>query len=236
MQRLQGQMRKAIQQYSMIENGDRIAVGVSGGKDSVALLCGLNQLRRYLGVDFTLCAVTLDMGFGGVKGDFSAIRALCDQWDIPYVVKETQIGEVVFDIRQEENPCSLCAKMRRGALHDAAKELHCNKVALGHHKDDAVETFFLNLFYEGRMGCFSPKSYLSRKDLWLIRPMIFAEEREVISAVREMGLPVVKSKCPADGQTSRQKIKEFVAEKNREDNGFKDRVFGALRRAGIDGW
>ena len=153
-----------------------------------------------------------------------------------YTVKPTHIGEIVFDVRKEENPCSLCARMRRGALHDMAKEYDCNKVALGHHYNDAVETFVMNLFNEGRLGCFSPKSYLSRKELTLIRPLVFAPEKEIRRAAERTNLPIVKSKCPVDGYTNRQKTKEFLREREREDNGFTYRLFGAMRRAGLDGW
>ena len=236
MQRILGYMRKAIQEFDLIQDGDRILVGVSGGKDSVVLLTGLARLRRFIGIDYELLAVTLDPHFGGVATDYSALRALCEELEVPYIVKDTHIGEIVFDIRKEPNPCSLCAKMRRGALHDVAVEHGCNKVALGHHYDDAVETFVMNLFNEGRLGCFSPKSYLSRKKLTLIRPLVFAPEKEVRRAAERCGLPIVKSVCPADGVTSRQKTKEFLAEREREDKGFKDRLFGAMRRAGLDGW
>lgn len=236
MQRILGYMRKAIQEFDLIQNGDRIAVGVSGGKDSVALLVGLARLRRFIGIDYEVVGLTLDPQFGGMPGDYSAIEALCKELAIPYVVKQTQIGEIVFDARQESNPCSLCARMRRGALHDTAKELGCNKIALGHHYDDVIETFLMNLFNEGRVGCFSPKTYLSRKGLWMIRPLVLAPEKEIRRAVERTGLPVVKSKCPADGYTQRQATKEFLAQKERESEGFKCRIFGALRRSGVDGW
>ena len=236
MQRVLGYMRKAIQEFDLIQDGDRIAVGISGGKDSVALLVGLARLRRFIGIDYSLTAITLDPQFHGVPGDYSAIGKICEELEIPYVVKKTQIGEIVFDARQETNPCSLCARMRRGALHDAAKEAGCNKIALGHHYNDVIETFMMNLFNEGRLGCFSPKSYLSRKDLWMIRPLVFAPEKEIRRAVERTGLPVVKSKCPADGHTQRQVMKEFLAQKERESSGFQYRVFGALRRSGLDGW
>lgn len=236
MQRVLGYMRKAIQEFDLIQDGDRIAVGVSGGKDSVALLVGLARLRRFIGIDYSLTAITLDPQFHGAPGDYSAIGKICEELEIPYVVKKTQIGEIVFDARQETNPCSLCARMRRGALHDAAVAQGCNKIALGHHFDDAVETFVMNLFNEGRLGCFSPKSYLSRKKLTMIRPMVFAPEKEVRRAAERANLPIVKSKCPADGITSRQTTKEFLAAREREDHGFKLRLFGAMRRAGLDGW
>lgn len=236
MQRLLGYMRKAIQEFDLIQDGDRIAVGVSGGKDSVALLVGLARLRRFIGIEYELAAITLDPQFHGVPGDYSAVEALCRELQIPYILKRTQIGEIVFDARQESNPCSLCARMRRGALHDAAKAAGCNKIALGHHYNDVIETFIMNLFNEGRLGCFSPKSYLSRKNLWMIRPLVFAPEKEVRRAVERTGLPVVKSKCPADGYTQRQTVKEFLAQKERESEGFQYRIFGALRRSGLDGW
>lgn len=236
MQRVLGYMRKAIQEFDMIQDGDRIAVGVSGGKDSVVLLNGLHLLRRFIGIQYEIVAITLDPQFNGVPGDYSEMVKLCERLEIPYLLKPTDIGEIVFNIRKEPNPCSLCARMRRGALHDAAKAMNCNKLALGHHYDDVIETFMMNLFNEGRVGCFAPKSYLSRKDLWMIRPLVFAPENEVRNAAVKLALPIVKSKCPADGYTSRQKTKEFLAEKEKENEGFKFRLFGALRRSGVDGW
>ena len=236
MQRILGYMRKAIQEFDLIQDGDRIAVGVSGGKDSLVLLKGLVLLKRFIGIDYEVIAVTLDPRFNGTDGDYSAVQELCDELGIKYVLIRTHIGEIIFDIRQETNPCSLCARMRRGALHDAAKDEGCNKIALGHHYNDAVETFVMNLFNEGRIGCFAPKSYLSRKDLTLIRPLVFAPEKDIRKASAKNNLVVVKSKCPADGHTSREKTKQFLADREREDNGFTDRLFGAMRRAGIDGW
>ncbi len=237
MQRLMGQMRRAITEYHMIEDGDRIAVGVSGGKDSTAMLIALARMRQFLGIDYSLVAITLDPCFGGKEGDFSPVAAVCEKYGIPYVLKRTEIGQIVIDVRQETNPCSLCARMRRGALHDAAKEAGCNKVALGHHLDDAVETFLMNLFNEGRVGCFSPVTYLSRKDLTMIRPMIFAEEREVKLACRREEIPVVPSGCPIDGHTEREWTKEFLREMDHtKEKGIKQRIFGAMRRAHISGW
>ncbi len=236
MQKMLGYMRKAIQEFDLIQNGDKIAVGVSGGKDSIVLLRGLWMLRRFIGIEYDLVAITLDLGFSGQAGDYSAIADFCREMEIPYIVKPTQIGEIIFDVRQESSPCSLCARMRRGALHDAALEAECNKIALGHHYDDAVETFMLNLFHEGRIGCFSPKSYLSRKDLWMIRPMVFAPEKEVRKAANKNSLPIVESRCPADGNTAREEMKSFLNRLDKENDGLKFRIFGAMRRAGIDGW
>ena len=236
MQRLCGLMRKAVQQYEMLAPGDRVLVGVSGGKDSVTLTVGLAQLRQYLGFPFEVTAVTLDPQFGGRPVDYSALEALFRQYGVPYEVRRTLIGPIVFDYRNEKNPCSLCAKMRRGALHAAAEELDCNKVALGHHLDDAIETFYMNLWREGRIGCFSPVTYLSRRDLTLIRPMLLATEQEVISAVHAEGLPIVKSVCPADGVTVREQTKEFVKERCRTDHAFRQKTLHALQESGIDGW
>lgn len=236
MQKILGYMRKAITEFDLIEDGDRIAVGVSGGKDSLVLLNGLCLLRRFIGIDYEIVAVTLDPCFSGVEGDYSAVSKLCKDMGIEYSLRRTQIGQIVFDVRKEEHPCSLCARMRRGALHDAAKELGCNKVALGHHFNDAVETFMMNLFIEGRIGCFSPKSYLSRKDLTLIRPMVLAPEADIRRAANRVGLEVVKSKCPVDGHTKREDMKEYLSQMEKNDKGFTDRIFGALRRSGIDGW
>ena len=236
MQKILGYMRKAIQEFDLISNGDKIAVGVSGGKDSLVMLQGLIMLKRFIGIDYDIVAITLDPGFDGIYGDYSSVQELCDKNNIEYVLKRTQIGQIVFDVRKESNPCSLCARMRRGALHDAAKEYGCNKIALGHTYDDAVETFVMNLFNEGRLGCFSPKSYLSRKDLTLIRPLVFAPERDIKRACTKANLNVVKSKCPADGNTSREKTKEFLRLMEKQSDGFTYRLFGALRRSGLDGW
>lgn len=237
MQKLLGCMRKAIVEYAMISPGDRIAVGVSGGNDSVALLKGLCRLRDFMGIPFTLYAITIDPVFDGVEADYSAITALCRQHGVEHIVRRSELGEIIFHRRKESNPCSLCARMRRGILHDITRELGCNKLALGHHYDDAVETFLMNLFHEGRIGCFQPVTYLSRKDLTMIRPMIFATERDVRNAVMRSQLPMVKSNCPVDGATARETTKRWLA--HMEKNGYPGltkRIFGAIRRSHINGW
>ena len=236
MQRLEGLMRKAIQEYKMIEPGDRICVGVSGGKDSVALTVGLAHLRRYLNIPFEVVAVSLDPQFGGKATDYAPLEELFAKLEVPFEIRRSNIGAVVFDVRKEPNPCALCAKMRRGLLHDTAKELGCNKVALGHHLDDAIETFYMNLWGEGRLGCFSPVTYLSRKDLTMIRPMILATESDVRRAVKHESLPVVKSACPADGATRRQEMKEYVADMCRKDRAFRQKMLGAMQGEDLDGW
>lgn len=236
MQKILGYMRKAIYEYDMIQDGDRIAVGVSGGKDSLVLLRGLVLLQRFIGIQYDVVAITLDPQFNGVKGDYSEVDRLCHELGIEYRLIPTNIGEIVFDIRKESSPCSLCARMRRGALHDAAIAAGCNKIALGHHYNDAVETFIMNLFIEGRIGCFSPVSYLSRKQISLIRPLVFAPESDIKRAVRRNDITVVKSKCPADGHTTREKTKNFIREMEHSNKGFTYRIFGAMRRADVDGW
>lgn len=236
MQKLLGYMRKAITEFELIQDGDCIGVGVSGGKDSVALLMGLHMLRRFIGINYEIVAITLDPQFNGVACDYTLIQNLCDSIGVKYVICRTQIGEIVFDHRKEKSPCSLCARMRRGALHDACKQNNCNKLALGHHYDDAVETFIMNLFNEGRIGCFAPKSYLSRKDITVIRPLALTPEKVIISSATRAKLPIVKSVCPVDGFTNRQSTKEFLAEREKIDDGFTYRIFGALRRSGVDGW
>lgn len=236
MQEIMGYIRRAVEEYRMIEDGDAVAVGVSGGKDSVALLAGLAGVRRYIGIDFTLRAITLDNCFGGEEGDYSPIASLCDSLGVEFILRRTDIGQIIFNERSESNPCSLCARMRRGVLHDTAKANGCNKIALGHHYNDAVETFLMNLFNEGRVGCFSPVSYLSRKDLTMIRPLIFASEREIRNAVNRAGLPVVKSKCPVDGCTERQWTKDFLYDMEKTHPGITKRIFGAIRRGHVSGW
>lgn len=236
MQEIYGLMRKAITEYDLIRDGDRIAVGISGGKDSLVMLCGLAGLRRFIGIDYTLKAITVDLGFNGERGDYSQIKALCENLGVEYHITDTDIANVVFDIRKEKFPCSLCARMRHGSLHDTAKRLGCNKIALGHHMDDAVETFLMNLYTEGRLGCFSPKSYLSRKELTMIRPLVFLSEAQVASCAARNELPVYKSKCPVDRTTNRERVKNEIKEIEKIHPDFKTKVFGAMRRKNLDGW
>lgn len=238
MQKLMSRMRSAMQKYKMVDDGDVIAVGVSGGKDSVALLTALCEMRRFYPKKYEVKAITLDPCFGGTECDYSEIEKLTERLGVEYIIRRTQLGELIFDARKEKNPCSLCAKMRRGILHDEAKKAGCNKVALGHHLDDAVVTFYMNLLRGGNIGCFSPVSYMSRKDIYTIRPMILAYEKEIRHAVKSAGLPVVKSKCPVDGITERQRVKDLIWSLERE-NGYDalyQKTIGAMQRAGVDGW
>ena len=234
MKRLLSFARRACDEYEMIAEGDRIAVGISGGKDSLALLYALAGLRRFYPKKFSLCAITIDMGFEGT--DFSEIDALCRELDVEYHIIKTQIAEIIFNVRKESNPCSLCAKMRRGAVHTAAVELGCNKVAFGHHFDDVIETFMLNLFFEGRIGCFRPVTYLSNTGITLIRPLIYMPEKDIRYFASKMELPVVKSKCPADGNTRREDMKKLLLDLDRQHKGLRYRIFGAIQRGEIDGF
>ncbi len=236
MQRLCGLMRKAVQDYEMIAPGDKVMVGVSGGKDSVALTIGLAELRKYIGFDFTVQAVTLDPQFGGKPMDYTVLQELFARYDIPYEIRRTEIGPVVFDYRKEKNPCALCAKLRRGALHTAAQELGCNKVALGHHLDDAVETFYMNLWREGRIGCFQPVTYLDRTDITQIRPLLYCQEEDIRRVAARLRLPVVQNTCPMDGHSRRQEVKELLVELEQRYPDLKKKIFGAVQRYPLYGW
>ena len=236
MQMLMSRMRAAMERYDMIAPGDRVAVGVSGGKDSLALLKGLAELRRFYPAPFEVVALTADPGFFGKEADYSAVQALCDELGVEYIIRRTELYHVIFETRKESNPCSLCARMRRGILHDMTKAAGCDKLALGHHMDDAAETFMMNLLSGGTIGSFRPVTYLSRKDLTMIRPMIFATEKEVASAARRENLPVVKSPCPMDKTSERQKVKELIAALEKDYPNLQGKITGAMQRGNISGW
>ncbi len=235
MKRVLSYARRAIDEYSMIEEGDKIAVGVSAGKDSLTLLCAMAYLRRFYPKKFELIAITIDMGFDQGM-DFSKISELCKELDVPYHIVPTEIYKIIFDVRKESNPCSLCAKMRRGALHTAAKELGCTSVALGHHFDDVVETFMLNLFFEGRLGCFSPVTHLSRVGIKLIRPMIYMPEKDIKEFSKKNDLPIISSPCPADKNTQREEMKQLLHSLEKNNKGLRYRIFGAIARGELDGF
>ena len=233
-QKLLSYVRRALEDYHMIAPGDRIAIGVSGGKDSLCTLLALADLRRFYPHPFEIEAITVSLGFP--NGDYSSVAELCNKIDVPFTLVETDIGQIIFEERKEKNPCSLCAKMRKGALNDAAEKLHCNKVALGHNKDDIIETFFLSLFYEGRINTFAPVSFLDRKQIYSIRPLMYVPEYEARSYVRKYDIPIVKSPCPADGETKRQEIKELIASLSKQYDNLEGKVFSAIRRSAIKGW
>lgn len=234
LQQLLSFTRKAVDEYQMIQEGDHIAVGISGGKDSLTLLYALHGLKRFYPNKFELSAVTVDLGYENF--DLSQIQQLCKELEIPYKIVKTDIAHILFEERKESNPCSLCAKMRKGALNDAVKEMGCNKVAYAHHKDDIIETMLLSLIFEGRFYSFSPKTYLDRMDLTVIRPIMFVDEADVIGFQNKYNLPIAKSKCPIDGYTKRQYAKELVKQLNKEHPGAKNRMFTAILNGNITGW
>ena len=233
MQKLMGLMRRCVEDYNMIQNGDRIAVGVSGGKDSLVLLRLLAALREYNSNPFELEAITIDMGLGM---DFSGIEAMCKELDVPYTVIKTEIGPIIFDYRKEKNPCSMCAKMRRGALNQALLDRGLNKLALGHHYDDAVETFLMNLLFEGRIGCFQPVTNLDRTGIIQIRPMLYISEKTADNFAQRMGLPVVENRYPADKVTKRTEVKKLIYDLSARYPNLKDRIFGAMQRYPLEEW
>ena len=227
-------VRRCVEDYDMIQAGDRVAVGVSGGKDSLTLLAALAQLRTFYPRPFTVEALTLDMGIPGM--DFSGVAAWCREREIPYIIVPTEINRIIFEVRREKNPCSMCAKMRRGALHNAMAERGLTKIALGHHYDDAVETFFLSLFYEGRLSCFQPVTFLDRTGVTQIRPLLYCSESMIAHTADRLQLPVVHNPCPADGSTKRQEVKELIYQLNGRYPGLKNRVFGAMQRLPLPEW
>ncbi len=233
MQRLIGLVRRCVEDYRMIEAGDRIAVGVSGGKDSMALLAFLAELRKYHNEPFEIEAITVDMGLGM---DYSEIGAYCDGLGIPYTCVKTEIGPIIFDHRKEKNPCSMCAKMRRGALNQALLDRGLNKLALGHHFDDAVETFVMSLLFEGRISCFQPVTNLDRMGVIQIRPMLYIHERSIDNFVSRNRLPVLTNRCPVDKTTKREEVKQLIFDLSKTYPDLKDRVFGAMQRYPLPEW
>ena len=229
-----GTLRRAVDDYGMIQPGDRIAVGVSGGKDSLVLLLAMKHLQSFYPLDFQLEAVTVELGFPGM--DFSPVAELCRQRDIPYTCLKTDIKEIVFDVRREENPCSLCAKMRRGALNDAISSRGIKKLALGHHFDDAVETYMMSLLFEGRISCFRPVTYLDRSGVTQIRPLIYAGEQRIANLAQALELPVVENPCPQDKGSKRYEIKQLLSQLCRDYPDMKSKVFGAMQRLPLPGW
>ena len=234
LQQVLSYVRRAIADYGMIEEGDRIAVGISGGKDSLTLLYALHGLRRFYPKHFDIHAVTVDLGFQNLN--LNEIKALCRKLELEYTVVETDIAQVIFQERKETNPCSLCAKMRKGALNQAMKNAGCGKVAYAHHKDDVVETMLMSLIFEGRFHTFAPVTFLDRTEITVIRPLIYMNEADVIGFVNKHAVPVVKSPCPADGYTKREYVKELLRRLNQENPGVKERMFAAIQSGGIKGW
>ena len=234
MQHILSLVRRCVEDYDMIDAGETVAVGVSGGKDSVLTLAALARLRRFYPKKFEVAAVTIDAGAPGM--DFSPIAQLCRELEVPYYVERVPIYEVVFEARQEKNPCSLCAKFRRGALSTKLNDLGISKIALGHHYDDAVETMLMSLFIEGRISCFQPVTYLDRTQVTQIRPLLYVQEREVRGAVRQLKLPVVENPCPANGSTKREEMKTLIRQLSGQFPQLKTKIFGAMQRYPLYGW
>ena len=233
MQKLMGLVRRCVDDYDMIKSGDKIAVGVSGGKDSVVLLRLLAGLREYFDKPFELAAITIDMGLGM---DYSEISKLCEELNVPYHIIKTEIAPIIFDHRKEKNPCSMCAKMRRGALNQAILDLGFHKLALGHHYDDAVETFVMSLIYEGRISCFQPVTDLDRTGIVQIRPMLYIHERTVDNFAKRMELPIIENRCPVDKATKREEIKQLIFDLSNTYPDLKERIFGAMQRLPLPEW
>lgn len=233
MQKLMGLVRRCVEDYGMIESGDRIAVGVSGGKDSLVLLVLLAGLRSYYNKPFELEAVTIDMGLGM---DYSGVQALCDKLGVPYTVVKTEIGPIIFDYRKEKNPCSMCSKMRRGALNQTLLDRGFNKLALGHHYDDAVETFVMSLLYEGRISCFQPVTDLDRTGITQIRPMLYIHEKTVDNFATRENLPILQNRCPVDKHTKREEVKDLIFDLVKTYPDLKERIFGAMQRFPLPAW
>ena len=234
LQQLYSLTRKAIDDYHMIEEGDNIAIGISGGKDSLTLLYALAGLRTFYPKKFSLHAIMVSLGFENF--DTSRIESLCKELHVPFTVVTTDIAEIIFETRKESNPCSLCAKMRKGAFNDKAKDLGCNKSAYAHHKDDVIETSLMSLLFEGRYYTFSPVTYLDRMDITLIRPLIYVDEAEVIGFSKANDLPILKNPCPIDGYTKREYAKNLVKQLNHEHPGAKVRLFHAITDGLLPDW
>ena len=234
LQRLLSLTRQAVDDYALIDSGDKIAVGISGGKDSLTLLYALHGLKRFYPNEFELSAITVDLGFENF--DLSPVRSLCSELSVPFTVVPTDIGKILFETRKESNPCALCAKMRKGALNETAKQMGCNKIAYAHHRDDLIETMLLSLIYEGRFYVFSPKTFLDRTELTVIRPMIYVSEADVIGFKNRFSLPVCKNPCPVDGKTKREYVKQLTKQLNLQAPGVKERLFHAITEGNIEGW
>jgi len=229
-----GTVRRAVDDYDMIQEGDKIAVGVSGGKDSMLLLLALNHLKSFYPKHFELEAITIELGFDGM--DFTPVKEMCAELGIPYTCLKTDIKEIVFDVRREDNPCSLCAKMRRGALNDAIRERGISKLALGHHFDDAVETYMMSLLFEGRISCFRPVTYLDRSGVTQIRPLIYAGEQKISNLCEQLNVPIVENPCPQDKTSKRYEIKQLLSGMCAQYPDMKSKIFGSMQRLPLPGW
>lgn len=234
MQRILSYLRKTIETYHLIEEGDKIAVGLSGGKDSFALLMSLKALQRFYPVHFELLAISIDPGFEFFNQEF--LKNKCEEIGVPLVIEQSHIKEIVFDVRQEKNPCSLCANLRRGILNSIAIREGCNKIALGHNQDDALETFLLNFLYAGNLSTFAPISYMDRSKMTLIRPLIDTPEKEIRKFIKRNQVEVMPKVCPMDGISKREDMKNMILEWEKKIPTIRANMVGAIKRAHINGW
>lgn len=234
MQRILSYIRKAVDDYNMIENGDKIAVGLSGGKDSITLLMGLKALQRFYDKKFEIIAISINPGFEFFNSEF--LKKICADIGVEYIEEESHIKEIVFDIRNEKNPCSLCANLRRGILNSTAIREGCNKIALGHNEDDVLETFFLNLLYGGNINTFAPTSYMDRSKITLIRPLIYAPEKSIKTFIKKNNIEVMPKCCPMDGISKRENMKKLIWDFQKEIPNVKANIYGAIKRSNIKGW
>lgn len=236
MQKIIGLILKANKEFNFFEKNDKIGVGVSGGKDSLILLEALGRIKKFLNFNLELVAITIDLGFFEKKEQFKQVKKICEEYSICYILKKTKIKDVVFEHKKQKNPCSLCSTLRKGALNEVAKKQGCNKVAFGHHLDDVVETFFMNLFMCGQLCCFKPVTYFSRQQIFLIRPLVFVLEEQIVKVLEKLRFKTIKNSCPKDKLSYRQKIKDFLNAQQKTDKGFKKRIFNAMRKNGKNGW
>ncbi len=234
MQRMLSYIRKAVDDYNMINDEDKIAVGLSGGKDSITLLMGLKALQRFYNKKFDLIAISINPGFDFFNSDF--LKNTCNQIGVPYIEEKTHIKEIVFDIKNEKNPCSLCANLRRGILNSTAIREGCNKIALGHNEDDVLETFFLNLLYGGSINTFAPTSYMDRSEITLIRPLIYAPEKSIKTFIKKNNIEVMPKCCPMDGVSKREDMKNLIYDLQKSIPMVKTNIYGAIKRSNIKGW
>lgn len=234
LQKLLSLTRQAIEKYNMIQEGDKIAIGISGGKDSLALLYSMAKLRAFYPKKFEIIAISVDIGIPGF--DAEPVRKLCEKLEVEYFVEKTDIYEIIFNARKEKNPCSLCTKLRKGSLCTKIKELGCNKLAYGHHKDDVIETFYMSLLYEGRLNTFAPVTFLEQTEITLIRPLIYCNESQIIGFINKYELNISKAKCPADGYTKREYSKQLIKQLEKENKGCKNKIFTAITNSSIPGW
>ena len=228
MQKILSHMRKAIEEYNMIEENDKIAICLSGGKDSITMLHAFKNLQRFYPKKFEIVAISIDPGFNFF--DTSFLQRICDNLEIPLFIEETHAKEIVFDIRKEKNPCSLCANLRRGVINSIAIREGCNKIALGHNQDDVLETFLLNLFYTGSIGTFAPKSFMDRTKITLIRPLVYTPEKDIKRFIKKNNLTVMPKVCPMDGKSKREDIKQLIYTLGKDIPMIRANLFGAIKR------